>query len=320
MNFYDILEVHPTASKEEIKKAYHRLAIRYHPDKNKEDGANEKFIDIKNAYDVLSDDQRRMEYDLLSNEQKLQLYDLLKTCFRRFAPNYFEMYDRLVKDVIIDEQELRDDVNNLQFSKVYQKIIGKISEHDLIHHFMPKTKEEIKLNKEDLNIEGVIKCTLKDKYLNKLKKITVHRSSTKESSEYLIPVIEDEVVLSEEGECYGDQKGDLIIKVFCEQDNNFFLINENDLVCLLDITLYQFLYGGVIEFTHLDGEQIKCEFESLIEKVPMITLSNKGLPILDEDDKIVDRGKLFVHFKIDKLEQLKDKVKQICQTDQKIDS
>ena len=64
MNHYDILGVSRTASEDEIKKAYHKLAIKYHPDKNKEPGAEEKFKSIAGAYAILSDSGKRRNYDM----------------------------------------------------------------------------------------------------------------------------------------------------------------------------------------------------------------------------------------------------------------
>ena len=61
--FYDILEVSPEVSDQEIKKAYRKLAMQYHPDKNKEPGAEDKFKAIANAYEVLSSAEKRPEYD-----------------------------------------------------------------------------------------------------------------------------------------------------------------------------------------------------------------------------------------------------------------
>ncbi|KAK2654699.1 hypothetical protein Ddye_014555 [Dipteronia dyeriana] len=62
-DFYSILGVSKNASKSEIKSAYRKLARSYHPDVNKEPGAEQKFKDISNAYEVLSDDEKRSLYD-----------------------------------------------------------------------------------------------------------------------------------------------------------------------------------------------------------------------------------------------------------------
>ncbi|XP_076925059.1 chaperone protein dnaJ A6, chloroplastic-like [Bidens hawaiensis] len=62
-DFYSILGVSKNASKSEIKSAYRKLARSYHPDVNKEPGAEQKFKDISNAYEVLSDDEKRSIYD-----------------------------------------------------------------------------------------------------------------------------------------------------------------------------------------------------------------------------------------------------------------
>ncbi|XP_059653306.1 chaperone protein dnaJ A6, chloroplastic-like [Cornus florida] len=62
-DFYSILGVSKNASKSEIKSAYRKLARSYHPDVNKEPGAESKFKEISNAYEVLSDDEKRSIYD-----------------------------------------------------------------------------------------------------------------------------------------------------------------------------------------------------------------------------------------------------------------
>lgn len=62
-DFYAVLGVTKNASKSEIKSAYRKLARSYHPDVNKEPGAEQKFKEISNAYEVLSDDEKRSIYD-----------------------------------------------------------------------------------------------------------------------------------------------------------------------------------------------------------------------------------------------------------------
>ena len=63
-DYYEVLGVEKTASVEEIKKAYRKKAIQYHPDKNPGDKqAEENFKEAAEAYDVLSDPQKRQRYD-----------------------------------------------------------------------------------------------------------------------------------------------------------------------------------------------------------------------------------------------------------------
>ena len=66
-DYYEVLGLSKGASEDEIKKAYRKMAKKYHPDINKEPGAEEKFKEINEAYEVLSDKEKRKQYDMFGS-------------------------------------------------------------------------------------------------------------------------------------------------------------------------------------------------------------------------------------------------------------
>jgi molecular chaperone DnaJ len=73
-DYYDVLGVPRDATKDQIKDAYRKLALQYHPDRNKEAGAEERFKEISEAYAVLSDDQKRQQYETMGRTDFSQQY------------------------------------------------------------------------------------------------------------------------------------------------------------------------------------------------------------------------------------------------------
>ncbi|KAI7725161.1 hypothetical protein M8C21_018373 [Ambrosia artemisiifolia] len=64
---YKVLGVEKDATQRQIQKAFHKLSLQYHPDKNKNKGAQEKFAEINNAYEILSDEEKRKNYDMFGD-------------------------------------------------------------------------------------------------------------------------------------------------------------------------------------------------------------------------------------------------------------
>ena len=92
-DYYDILGVPRGATKDQIKDAYRTLAMKFHPDKNKDAGAEDKFKELSEAYAVLSDDQKRSTYDQYGHagfDQRYSQEDIFRSAnfddlFREFG-------------------------------------------------------------------------------------------------------------------------------------------------------------------------------------------------------------------------------------------
>lgn len=89
-DYYDTLEVDKQADAESIKRAYRRLAKQYHPDLNKAQGSAEKFKEIAEAYEVLSDPDKRSQYDRFGHAGPNQHFDFGDVDFRRARETFEE--------------------------------------------------------------------------------------------------------------------------------------------------------------------------------------------------------------------------------------
>ena len=82
-DFYEILGVPRTATQDEIQRTYRQLARQNHPDVNKDPGAEDRFKEISEAYDVLSDPQTRRRYDAFGPDFRQVPEDVDPEAFRR---------------------------------------------------------------------------------------------------------------------------------------------------------------------------------------------------------------------------------------------
>lgn len=98
-DYYKILEIASDASDEDIKRAYRRLAKKYHPDQNPEAAA--LFRDVAQAYETLKDEGKRADYDLRFQNQKKERPKTADTGSKRnrhFSPNDFANTSNLFED------------------------------------------------------------------------------------------------------------------------------------------------------------------------------------------------------------------------------
>ena len=105
MNYYEILGIDKHASAEQIKKAYRKLALKWHPDKNQNniDVATKKFRDVTEAYDTLSDETKRRNYDMFgrTDAQHININpeEIFKTLFG--GQDVFQLFGNNMFDIRI---------------------------------------------------------------------------------------------------------------------------------------------------------------------------------------------------------------------------
>ena len=334
MDYYSILQVKPDAELPDIRKSYKKLAIKYHPDKNNDGDSHAKFVDINTAYQVLSDENRRSEYDRLNIYQRGQLYDLLKESFEHlniFSENQ-ELFKSIVEYYYGDESDFKEDINNFNFKNIYNKFYTKLTQfdfeldssdycfdNDIIIPIYNRSEVSID-NDYDMDIYGVIYTNLTDRYLNKYKKITVTRQSNNTTETFIVPLILGNIIIPQKGERANEKYGDVIIKIICKEHPEYKQINDVDIVLVKYITLYQYLYGGKFKIILPNNTEFDAEFNSFIEKVPIICIPNKGLPVLNDDDNNIvpskkrpfglERGNLYIYTKINDIDHIKRQIEE----------
>lgn len=96
-NYYEVLSVSQNFTEKELKQAYHRLALKWHPDKNLYNKvyAEEKFKDICKAYDILSDPEKKMMYDLFGNHEDPAIEGQSADCDEQRVVDFILKYENL---------------------------------------------------------------------------------------------------------------------------------------------------------------------------------------------------------------------------------
>ncbi|CAK7332797.1 unnamed protein product [Dovyalis caffra] len=292
VDYYNILKLNRNATEEDMKKAYKRLAMKWHPDKNpvnKKD-AEAKFKLISEAYDVLSDPNKRQIYDLYGEEG-------LKSFDQGPPPNTnvgasFRFNPRDAEDIFAEF-----------FGGGGSGGVGK-------GHFRNNNNGNnygAEVNRKAAPVESKLFCTLEDLYKGTRRKMRISRSvpddfgKPKTVEEILKIDIKPgwkkgtKITFPEKGNQEpGITPADLIF-VVDEKPHPVFKRDGNDLVVNQKISLLEALTGKTIELTTLDGRYLTIPVTDIVKPGQEVLISNEGMPISKEPNK---RGKLRVKFDV----------------------
>lgn len=319
-DYYKILGVKKGASKDEIKKAYRRLARKYHPDVNAGDKtAAQKFKDISEAYEVLGNEENRKLYDQLGADWKQYKrageqaganrgdFNWQQWTQGQGARNRQQAYTRGEDDFFAggDFSDFFEQFFGGGFNKGFQRQRRTRPGTGFRDTVYERGADSVTQKGKDINAE--LDITLEEAYKGVEKTVRVKKNQMK----IKIPKgIRDGRRLKLKGRGQpgrqGGEAGDLYIKINIKP-HEVFTREGDDLYTTVDVDLYQALLGGVIKVPTMTGNlKIKVPPESQSGKV--MRVAGYGMPVFQSDSK---KGDLFVTLQVRLPEKLSDKEKKL---------
>jgi curved DNA-binding protein len=267
-NYYETLEVANDASPDEIKKAFRRLARRYHPDVNPNDQtAEEKFKQINEAYDTLSDETKRQQYDFqfFGSSKRRKTFPLNGNKLRRDGdfPSFSDFGN------FVDGLRQRSTTAN-------KTTTGSTRfRPNNTEAYRPGTTKRTKtINSRPLprDIEAKLTLPLEKAYQGGKERI---RLEDGRSLEVDMPSgMYDGQKIRLKGQ--GINNGDLYLKISISP-HHFFTIEGTDISCQIPLTPSEAILGSSIEVPTIDG-LVKMNVPSGVKSGQRLRLANKGYP------------------------------------------
>ncbi|HUM50365.1 MAG TPA: J domain-containing protein [Chitinophagales bacterium] len=263
IDYYKILEIDKSATVDDIKKAYRKMARKYHPDLNPNDAvAVAKFKEINEANEVLSNPENRKKYDKYGKDWK-------------------------------HADELDKQKEQQQYSRSQQSNYGGSSENDYSDFFESMfgggasrvNRAQVKYKGQDLNAE--LKLNIRDVYTTHKHTIIINGKNVR----FTIPAgLKNEQVLRIIGHggegMNGGPNGDLLIKFIIENNTKFKLDNDN-LHVTIDLDLYKAMLGGTVNVDTFDGN-VTLKVKPETQNGTKVKLKGKGFPVYKKEGTFGD--------------------------------
>jgi DnaJ family protein B protein 4 len=277
-NLYNILEIKKDATQNEIRVAYKKLALQWHPDKNEDKiFAENKFKKICEAYTVLSNPDKKRLYDLSTAPESSPMAQPFMT------PNIFRQ-----KKAQPPPSPPKEEPKETKKNSVQQQIV-KVTLDELftgcLKKFKIKSKIFINMNETAVK-EKILEFDVKQGWKDGTK-ITFEQTG-----DQLHPTIPQNDI-------------EFVIETL---PHPIFQRNGDDLTYKSCISLKQALCGGYFEMQHLDGIKRKIPLKGITTPNTKRTIQNEGMPISKSKNK--ERGNLHILFDVIFPEDIEPEVKQ----------
>lgn len=289
-DYYEILGVEKSATQDEIKKAYRKLAKKYHPDTNKDnDKAQEKFQEIGEAYEVLGDKEKREKYDKFGNAEGFQNgYD--------FDPSQYG-FNNVRYEYNTGAASDKSDFFNMFFSEGF----------DINDIFGGQGQRRVRQVRQGEDIQAEIEISIEEGFSGAEKKITLQTMEGTKNIGLKVPkgVAEGEKIRLK-GQGYsginGGAKGDLYLIVKMKENDRFKLDGKN-LNAVIDVYPWDAALGTKQAVNTIDG-RIIVKIPPMIKPGGKIRVAKKGYV-----DRKGNRGDLYLETRIVNPSELSDEIK-----------
>ncbi|RPI14133.1 MAG: J domain-containing protein [Ignavibacteriae bacterium] len=309
-DYYKVLGVEKNATQDEIKKAYRKLAVKYHPDKTKGDKASEtKFKEINEANEVLSDPEKRKKYDRLGeNWRQYEQHGGQQGGF-----DWSQYASQGSGRTYSYEGDFSDIFGNSGYSDFFDMLFGQgFGASQQRRNRTGGARRATVAKGEDMSAE--LEITLEDAYHGAQKIFTINGQGIKLN---IKPGITDGHLLKLSGKgspgMQGGTPGDLLLTIKIAK-HPVFDRKGDDLYADIDVDLYTAILGGKASFKSFKGN-VKVDIPKGSQNGKLLRLQKLGMPKYGHANEF---GNLYLKLNINIPEHLSAKEEQLFKELQKL--